>query len=100
MSDNKNGEMLERVVGGSWTRLLIVLMIGLSGGGGGGVWLANAQIRTDEEIREIAARQVEAERRVTKVELDHIKEAVREVKGDVKEILRRLPMPPAPKTGG
>lgn len=92
-----NGAQLrQKVVGDSFTRAAVILVLGIAGGGTGTTLIA--QPRTDTEIRDIAEEQVAAERRVVTVELGHmkgdiedIKEDVDEINGDIKEVLRRLP---------
>jgi hypothetical protein len=93
-----NGKAVkDRLVGDSWLRAAVILLVGVGGGGTGTTLLA--QPRTDTEIREIASREVGNERRVTDEkfkgvadDVKDIKEDIRDIKSDMKELLRRTPV--------
>lgn len=93
-------ELRAKVIGDSWGRAALILVLGLAGGGTGTTLLA--QPRTDEEIRTIASREVDNERRVTDQKFERLADKIdantkavegleETVSGGIAEVLRRLP---------
>lgn len=79
---------IKKAVENTWVRLGTVLLLGTGAGAGGTtLW---AQPRSDQEIRDLAKDEVQAESRVIQGELNHIKEDVQEIKEDVDKMDGKL----------
>lgn len=80
-------EASKRMVESTWVRLVMVLALAAGGGLGGGSLMAKQQQpRTDQEIRELAKAEMEAETRVVAEKIKNIEGDIGEMKGDIKTI--------------